>query len=417
MEKANIEIERFKKKAMYYKKALNLCPDARILEVFNIISVLDGYVKDNELDKSSLCIVDLMSGDGYLTKYLHKAGFRNIHSFEACNEMSFNSENYNNSGIKLYSIPEILEIEKIICNLKPQIVISLASFHHLIIHDKQEPKKVNTIESLNLQEKVIDICMRNLDDNGLLLITDIYDNVESIEEYITSIPFWNTFDSSKLLYNTLNETEISTIKKSKNQSNFNSIIDEKFTKYSFRRNPSINWFRQIVDKQTSIGHSDFAINRSLIEYIKSNYIYRFSTFACPWVFDNKGHLKNFLLNKFGFSIDDNSIISDNEVLKEADAINGITDIQNNRVLFGWNLSMTILSKTETIYKKKTNKKRTVFILLLLLLILVINIVMNLSFKLYNKELIAITNSLSLLLLGYLLPEAFSFISKTIFNQK
>lgn len=417
MEKTNIEIERFKKKAEHYKKALNLCPDARILEIFNIISIIDGYIKDNELDKSTLCIVDLMSGDGYLTKYLYKMGFRNIHAFEACNEMSFNSENYNVPEVRLHPIPDILEIEKILCNLNPKIIISLASFHHLIITDNQPSNSINTIESLNLQQKVIDLSMRYLDEDGLFLIADIYNNASSTDEFITDIPFWSTDESYKLLDKAIHDNDIELIKKSTNQANLSSIIDDKLTNFSYKRNPSINWFRQVVKKETTIGHDDFAISKDLIEYIKSKHTYKYNTFACPWIFDNQELLKNFILNKFGFVLDNGSKISDEDVLKKANEINGITSIKDGKALFGWNLSVLLLSKTNSIFKKKTNKKRVAFILLLLLVVLVANILMNLHFKLYNKDLINITNSLSYLLLGYLLPDAISYLSKLIFRKK
>ncbi len=56
---------------------------------FTTISILEGYIKSQELNKESLIIVDLMAGDGYLTKFLINSGFKNIHAIEACNEMYF----------------------------------------------------------------------------------------------------------------------------------------------------------------------------------------------------------------------------------------------------------------------------------------------------------------------------------------
>ena len=112
MKSTDLELLRFTKKASSYRKALSNAPNSRILEIAPIISIIEGYIKSNELEKQNLVIVDLMSGSGYLTNYLKKSGFKKIHAIEACNEMSASSNYYN--GVQLHPISNIKETNKIL---------------------------------------------------------------------------------------------------------------------------------------------------------------------------------------------------------------------------------------------------------------------------------------------------------------
>lgn len=101
-----LELEKFEKKSIGYKKALNVAPYARIHEILAIIGVIDGFIKKRNLLKSEITIVDLMSGSGYLSKFLSHNGYKKIYAIEASNFMSCDSvDGYKN--ISLVSIPDI----------------------------------------------------------------------------------------------------------------------------------------------------------------------------------------------------------------------------------------------------------------------------------------------------------------------
>jgi predicted rRNA methylase YqxC with S4 and FtsJ domains len=365
MENSDIEIQRFAKKAKSYRQALQTAPKSRILEVAAIISTIEGYIKNNELDKKNLIVVDFMSGNGYLSNYLIQTGFNKVHAIEACNEMSKDSENYQN--VELHPISSINESNSILKKIKPDIIVSLASFHHLIIRNTDQ--SINTKNSIELQSELITICEKNLNKEGLLIIVDLFDDsFQNVIDTYSDNNYWAKNAFKKIINNSFINSEIKKkINNSKSLDNYSENLKDIIPNLANQKNPSLNWFRNTVNTKTTLGHDDVALSKDLLEKISSKYKITADTFYCPWVFENENQMLLFLWNKFGFINNETNLIKEDEIIPHAMRQVGINRHQDKEYYFGWSLGIiTIRDKTS---KERTFMKRLYLVQLIALIII------------------------------------------------
>lgn len=410
MENKDLEIIRFSKKAASYRKALESAPNSRILEIAPILSVLEGYIKDNEIEKSKLKIVDLMSGNGFLSHQLKKAGFINLHAIEACNEMSSNSDDYN--GILLHPISKIKEINRILKDIQPNVVVSLASFHHLIVRDQENI--INTNMSLKLQSDVISICIKHLEKNGILILVDIFDDSLVYDaDYYPDNRLW----SKKSLTKTINRSFIHKdikflINESKGLDTYSDTLKNTMPNFENTLNPTINWFRNVVNKKTTLGHDDMAISLNLIEFLNTKYKITIDTFYCPWVFDNLSQLENFIWYKFGFVNNETDLTSVNEIIDLAKNEVGINQYQDKEFYFGWSLCMLTVQDKNSTYKTFSKRITAIQTIALIIILVLYGIPKKLMF--YSNDTI---DKLIFILVGSLLKTFFDFLSDKFSKNK
>lgn len=361
------EIERFSRKAKEYKEALLLAPDSRILEIIPIIAILDGIVKKIGIPKKELKIVDLMAGNGYLSSLLYDNGFYNITSIEACNQMSFDAEIF--KKITLYPIPDITVAPHIIRSINPNVIISVASFHHLIEYSNEGNISVN--KSIKFQEEVICNCMEAMNDLGIMIIADLSDISGNIKvKKIDDLDIWG---ESTITDMTIYDSDISRwLTKSddkkgmewyKNAVNRNYYVDDNC-------NFSLKWFRDIVNTNTKIGHDDIALSNTLIESVSKSHEVFYEKYACPWVFDSLELLKKFIFKKFGFNVNEQNAISMEDCFSFAQQLGGINE-QRDTATFGWDLGLVVIKKKNALFSQKTIEKNVQFMLVGICLVLIL----------------------------------------------
>lgn len=367
MENTNIELQRFSKKAASYRQALQTAPNSRILEVAAIISTLEGYIKSHELEKNNLVVVDLMSGNGYLSNFLVQSGFKKTYAIEACNEMSANSNNY--KSVELRPIADINETNKVLKEIKPDIIVSLASFHHLIVRNSDN--SIDNSRSIEFQSQLIKICVKNLNNNGILIIADLFDDSlqKSIDIYKDN-KYWAKNAFKKIIDLSFINQDIKTkINASNSLDNYSNNLKDIIPNLSNHKNPSLRWFKNVVDKKTTIGHDDVALSKELIDTISIDFNTTADTFYCPWVFENENQLLNFLWYKFGFVNNETECIKQDEILPLARQEVGINQHQDKEYYFGWALGLlTIRDKSS---KSSSYSKRAYFTLLVILIIILL----------------------------------------------
>jgi hypothetical protein len=408
MESADLkELSKFMQKADDYKSALQLAPDARILEVSAIIGVLDGFIKDFSLSKSEVKIVELMSGSGYLTKYLAKCGYKNIHALEASNSMSSNI-NLDHKYITEHSIKDIFSIEPILMDIKPDIIISLAGFHHLMKYDDKNNIIIN--ESIQKQKKAIDICMKYLNPNGLFILEDIY-NIALHDKISIEPIYWNTNSIKKILPKYLISTNLyKKLLKTKKINNFFSLVRDNFAPpLQKQTNPTNRWFNEVVDCYSTIGHKDVPISELLLNSLEKEYDMKFITFDCPWLFNNLEECKNYIIS-FWFKEHKDNDEKLSKILDKAKKINGIHTLNNNHIAFGWSLSLV------TIQHKERNKpsfffKNTIVLFLILIIISLIGNALKL-FTVNYSFLIEIISHALVLFIGLTAQEIYTYFKST-----
>lgn len=353
MENANIELQRFAKKAAAYRQALESAPNVRVLEIAPIMAILEGFVRSNELEKQKLTIVDLMSGSGYLSNFLKQAGYNNIHAIEACNEMSSNSEIY--KRVTLHSISSINDVNKILKDIQPDIIVSLASFHHLIVRNADS--LINYEKSINLQNQLISICVKHLGKEGIMLIADIFD--DSLLSLVDTFPdnkYWSKRDFKKIIDRSFIHPDIKTkISSSTSIDKYSSLLNGFIPNLLNQQNPTINWFRNVVNKRSTIGHDDIAISQSLVEKISTKYNITADIYYCPWVFENEKQFESFLWYKFDFVNNEKTLITIDEMKTLAKNEAGINQYQDKEIYFGWALSILTIrdnSAKDVVYSKR-----------------------------------------------------------------
>lgn len=363
------ELSRFKEKAASYRKALEEEPNARLLELYPIIWYLERYRTGLGKRKESIKIVDLMAGSGFLSENLYKLGYTNIDAVEFCTEMSKDASAYFDKA-RLRNITSFDHLEGVLDGIKPDVIISLASFHHLLVYDNTDT--VDKLRSINLQTDVVDMCMRSLPEEGILMIADLID--EGVAE--TSLePFKAPMSS---IANDLKQLGVDgqiVELLSKNSSLHGASSNLHRTLGVSGNGKSLRWFREIVDKKTAVGHKDIAISQDFLQKV-ANYRPIITKYVCPWIFASRTKLLKFVYKKFGFGIDHASgipVLSESEVEMLVDEKLGIRNVLNHSTL-GWSLGIVLLGKHEPFAKVR---KLTTYAWYLLAMVVVLLIALGL----------------------------------------
>lgn len=327
-----IEMARFKQKAHGYRAAHEVAPSARAIEASAIANVIEGYRLKKHLSKSELVIVDLMAGTGFISKSLHQAGFKNIHAFEACNEMSQDSSRQDEDFI-LHPFADIKAIGPLLRQIRPHVIVCLGGFHHLIEFE-DDKKTVNAEASIALQEHVIKTCVESVSEDGMFLVVDVYeDGFESMSS--TRWPYWSSGKAAQMLLgpSAVPASVKEALLKSDSFQRFATITESQLSGGVRKTNPALHWFRRGVDELSTAGHKDIPMTARLVDRLSKDYKVSVAYAITPWVFPNKATLDNFLLT---FWFDD--IAQDTakvaEILKRAEAISGV-HINGTFASFGW----------------------------------------------------------------------------------
>ncbi len=340
-----LELTKFIEKAPGYKEALHFAPLARGIEIFAIIGILDGYVKSRGLSKSEVVIAEIMAGNGYLSQFLVKAGYKRIHSLEASNHMA-NDSYLNDRYIQLHAIESIYSIGDILKSIKPNVVISIAGFHHMLEYNN---KGVNADKSIKKQKKVVDICMRNIEKNGMVVIADIRD--DDLDDIIDEEPeYWSTRSFNKIYSGKDQLIPIdcrNRILKTKDISEYSkTVTDCLMPPLQIGKNPTTRWFHEVIDKETSVGHKDIPIGRKFIDSLKETYKVNFAKINSPWLFTNIIEFRSFITSFWFTELINNKKKMDG-IFQMAESINGIRNLENTeRLSFGWNLAILTIQSNE-----------------------------------------------------------------------
>lgn len=338
------ELDRFKEKASSYREALKNQPGARLFELYPILWYLEKHRKAIGKRRDKIRIVDLMSGSGFLSENLYKLGYKNLHAVEFCEEMYKDSSVYN-SKATLHFMSSFDYLDGVLDEVKPDVIVTLASFHHLLIYNNDD--QVNLDASIDMQSEVVDICMRALPDQGILLIADL------IEAGVTETPL-ELFKSSMavvardLVKLGLNRELGELLGQSSSLHGASSLLYRELGMKS--GNLSLNWFRTIVDKKTIIGHKDIAISPNFLQRVAS---YRpvVTKYICPWVFNERAQLDEFVYKKFAFGVagEHGQILTKDEAISCA---NNHLGIRNDHGVYalGWNLGIVLLGKRDPFSK-------------------------------------------------------------------
>lgn len=337
MENQETELKRFKRKAHGYKAVLEVAPMARVIEAVAIGNVLEGFRQKKNLSRSEMVIVDLMAGTGFVSECLHQMGFKKLHAFEACNEMSqdTNSLHVVTRHFALHPFADVNGLANQLKRLRPHVIVCLAGFHHLIEY-QTDGATVDTEASLSLQTRMATACMEALSEDGMLLIVDIYeDDFENAQTQ--HWPYWHSGKVSRQLL------AKSAVPVSVRESLLNAESFQKFRKVAESQlsggvrkpNPSLHWFHQVVDSLSVVGHKDVALRPKFIERLAQNFLVSVTTTACPWIFPNRAALDNFLLTFwFDETREDEKRVT--QILQKAESINGV-HVNSSFSSFGWNL--------------------------------------------------------------------------------
>ena len=330
------EIERFEKKACDYRKALQRSPKARLLELYPILQLLHAHAVATSKPVASLKIVDLMSGSGFLAENLHKAGFHNLHAVEFCGAMCEDAPIYAEK-VRLHRIKDFSHLHSYLESIVPDVIISLASFHHLLRYANSNI--VDPIGSRKLQKSVIDICMQSLPQSGLVVIADL------IEEDVPETIFPDGMRSMRQTMNDLvtlgvPQAIIGPLRKCRTIQGTSSTVAREYA--AKVGSVSLDWFRNHVAQKTSVGHKDAAISLELCDLIAS-YKPCVAKYSCPWMFDSADERNAFVHFKFGFALDANTerYMTPAAVGTAAETVLGLKNVQGNSFL-GWNLGIVAI---------------------------------------------------------------------------
>lgn len=335
------ELDKFKAKALSYQQALANQPGARLFELYPILWYLEEHRKAIGKRRNKLRIVDLMSGTGFLSENLYKLGYTDIHAVEFCEEM------YKDTNMKaqLHFMSSFDHLAGVLDNVKPDVIVTLASFHHLLVYNSDN--QVNLGASINMQSDVVDICMRALPDQGILLIADL------IEAGVTETPL-ELFKSpmavvaKDLVKLGLEKNLGDLLGLSNSLHGASSLLHRELGTKS--GNASLNWFRKIVDTKTDIGHKDIAVSPDFLQRV-ANYRPVVTKYTCPWVFKEKSQLDEFVYKKFAFGVAKEHV----QVLTKEEAVslaNEYLGIRNSHGIYalGWNLGIVLLGKRDPFSK-------------------------------------------------------------------
>lgn len=356
------ELERFAKKAADYRRALERSPSARALELYPIVYLLRGHARAMSIPIRKMKILDLMSGSGYLAGQLLRMGFRKIHAVEFCEEMCQNSAVFA-GNVHLHKLSSFAYLQGFIEEIAPDVIVSLASFHHLISYDAAG--QASREESIALQKSVIDTCIRALPESGMLVIADLIEG--DVQD--TLFPYGGRVMKRVVLKDLAlvgaPKAILQMLSGCKSVHGVSSRLSSLCSATS--NNLSCDWFRNIIDNKTSIGHKDIAMSSELLTYLQP-YSPRVARYFCPWMFSDSSEQAQFLYHKFGFSLDSElaAHISPEDVSGLAERELGILNIHGKRLL-GWNLGVIALWKTDPAVKPRQFRRLTICLLLMILL--------------------------------------------------
>ena len=333
MEARHIELQRFSKKADGYKAALAREPYARSLELFATAAVLLGHFRKQDRSPDDVRIVDLMAGSGYLGNFLRTVGFHRTWALEASPEMASGTPAV--GGPKRVGFTHWSEVGDRLAEIEPDAVVAMAGFHHLIQH---EGKVIDRAASLVCQFEVAHECVQRLDSNGILLIVDLVEPGIANGANLASVNAWDgeVFMKADGLPEGLREALAATKSFEEYCATVRSVSSRLGT------NPTLRWFREVVDRRTKIGHDDVAVSRELVHLLRSCHSVEFTAFDCPWIFRSRGEAAHYAFDKFGFGLDTPwTEVDGRALLQDAARTVGIVEEQD-RIFIGWNLGALLV---------------------------------------------------------------------------
>lgn len=334
METRDVELTRFARKADGYKAALEAVPEARTLELVVTAAIIRGLFNARGWSLATTPIVDLMSGTGVVSEYLTAAGFGCVHSIEACHEMLPSSDK--REKFSRNEIRTLADALPMIRDIKPGVIVSLAGFHHLIQHDG---RRVDRFRSVLSQVKVIEEFTPLLKARGVFLIVDLVEpdagaDSRRLEPWDASV-----FRGATVLPESVKNSLIHT----KTLEEYDRVVCEMLG--NSKDNPTLSWFREVVDAETVLGHDDVALSNELLEVLRRHHQVQWGSFHCPWIFETESKLKFFLARKFGFLVDRKPVdLNLTDLIENARTYAGLHILENGRIAFGWNLAALLIQR-------------------------------------------------------------------------
>ncbi len=328
MEIRHVEVTRFARRAADYKKALQLAPEARALELAAVVNVVLGLCDKNKWRPSDVRVVDLMAGSGVLTRALLQSGFTHVIPIEACCEMRPDDS----KDLGYMNGNAFAELRLTLAQLKPDIIVSLAGFHHLLEYNGTV---VDRGASLASQLEMIEACVAGSNPGGYLVIVDISEVANPLSTTISPVDAWSGGGLREVRL--LAEEESKTLMKSRSLEDFSRQIESIFGHVD--RDCPVHWFRKVVDAKTKLGHKDFAISEALLRTLALYYSgsVRASSFCCPWLFESGSSATQFILHKFGFLVDRDEELDIPALGKDMMTYLGVEDSASSRVALKWAL--------------------------------------------------------------------------------
>lgn len=322
------EIARFARRAADYKKALQLAPDARTLEIGAVVNLVAGLCDRGGWDRRSVRIVDLMAGSGVLTRALRACGFGHVVPIEACGEMRPDDS----SELGYLNGQAFQHLKATLAHEEPDIIVSLAGFHHLLQYAGTTPDKA---ASIAYQLDVTDTCVSALSPGGYLLIVDITEVTNLPGLNVSPIKAWaNCFQWECRV---LRDDEQQKLAGSKSMAQFSKRVEDIFG--HVRRDWPVQWFRRVVDTSTTLGHNDCAISEPLLRILALQYPENLqaSSLACPWLFASSKAAEDFVLHKFGFFVERETALDQEKIRAEMANHLGVESKDSGRVALDWAL--------------------------------------------------------------------------------
>lgn len=309
MEARDLELRRFSRKASGYKRALEIAPRARDIELATVGAVTLGGCRARGWKPADVRVVDLMAGTGVVTSHLRKLGFSSVTPIEACPEMT--PEDVDALGFK--NGGSFDNLGATLSELRPHIIVALAGLHHVI---ERTGARVDPLRSVTSQMEMIEACVGGLEENGFLLIMDLAEDNMPGDLVVDGIADWDAASFRDLECPAMARALTSATSLAACQSEIHRLFGSR------NRSAALRWFREVVDRNTRIGHDDVALCRPLLQLLQLRYRHnlRVAKVSCPWVFTDEGTAREYVLQKFGFFVDRSP--------KEVDVISTAREIES-----------------------------------------------------------------------------------------
>lgn len=303
------EVKKFERKAIRYATALSAVPSARNAEVLPISAILAATACASD----SIC--DVMSGTGYLTSFLRRQ-FQDVVSVEACSAMDAYSD------IKAIPVSDAAQIPSVLRDLQPVHCVSLASFHHLLAE--------RPAQAVQLQLDLVTESFNAVAGLKSFLVVDVEDSFRPLE-HNDQLPWSDKGVPAEHFFGVELGAKVS---------EYSLEVQERFL---VKEPDPCRWFRDVVDPNSLVGHTDCFLNSSLLDGLGS---IDEIDFACtkiptPWVFPDMERLRAFIWDKFVFQSD---YISVDEVVAAAHKHLGIKVLKNGSVALGWQLAFILVTR-------------------------------------------------------------------------